>query len=72
MEISYDREADALYIRLGRGGFARNRRLDSQTILDIDEKGRIVGIEFLDISKRVPAQAFTEVHLKNLALADSS
>ena len=53
MELSYDKDADALYIQLKKGKFAKNATLDLQTIFDLDSKGNLLGIELLNASKRV-------------------
>jgi uncharacterized protein YuzE len=66
MEISYDKNADAMYIRLVKGPFDRNRKIDDFTVLDLDKDGRLLGIEFLAVSKRFPTKTFSEVHLKNM------
>ena len=52
MEITYDKDADAMYIELRKGEFHKNKKLDGRTILDIDKDGNILGIELLDASKR--------------------
>ena len=69
MEISYDKEADAMYIELRDGEFAKNKKIDDFTIIDLDKKGNILGIELLEVSKRMPAESFSKVHLKNLVVA---
>ena len=70
MEISYDKEADAVYIELRKGNFARNKKIDDFTIVDLDKDGHILDIELLDASKRIPPESLSEVHVKNLALAE--
>ena len=72
MEIQYDKEADALYIELKKGEFAKNRKVDDLTILDFDDKGHLLGIELLDVSKRFPMKSIKEVHVKNVALVSSA
>ena len=69
MEISYDKEADAMYIELRDGEFAKNKKIDDFTIIDLDKDGNIPGIELLEVSKRMPAESFSKVHLKNLVVA---
>jgi uncharacterized protein YuzE len=69
MEIHYDKEADALYITFRAGKFARNRKVDDTTILDLDAKGNILGIELLSASKRFPPAALAEVRVKNMTVA---
>ena len=66
MKISYDKQADAMYIEFREGSFAKNKKLDDFTILDLDESGNILGIEFLDASKRIPKESLSEVSVKNL------
>jgi len=71
MEISYDKDADAMYIEFRKGDFSKNKKIDDFTIIDIDSKGNILGIELLDASKRIPAQSLSEIHVKNiLAIAE--
>lgn len=69
MQISYDKEADAVYIEFRRGEFAKNKKIDDLTIIDLDKKGNILGIELLDASKRTPKKSLLKVSVKNLAVA---
>ncbi len=66
MEISYDKEADAMYIEFREGEFAKNKKIDDFTIIDLDKDGNILGIELLEVSKRIPIESLSEVHVKNL------
>ncbi len=66
MEINYDKEADAVYIEFRKGDFAKNKKIDDFTIIDLDGKGNILGIELLNASKRIPIKSLSEVHVKNL------
>jgi len=66
MEITFDKDADALYIEFFSGDFASNKKMDDSTILDLDEKGNIIGIELLNVSKRIPKNFLSEVNVKNL------
>ena len=38
MEITYDKKADAMYIEFRKGKFAKNKKMDDVTIIDLDEK----------------------------------
>ncbi len=69
MEINYDKEADAVYIEFQKGEFAKNKKIDEFTIIDLDKKGNILGIEILEASKRIPIESFSEVSVKNLLAA---
>ena len=66
MEISYDKEADAIYIELRKGEFAKNKKVDGCTILDLDKEGNTLGVELLEVSKRFPQKSLFEVHVRNL------
>ncbi len=72
MEIDYDKEADALYITFRKGRFASNRKIDDYTIVDLDSKGKILGIELLSVSERLPAETLTEVKVKNILVAGTA
>ena len=52
MEIKYDREADAMYLRLSNAEVAESDESKPGIIIDYDLKGNIVGIELLDASKK--------------------
>jgi uncharacterized protein YuzE len=49
-EITYDAEADAVYIALGHGAVARTRK-NGAFAYDLDAGGQIVGIEIHSASK---------------------
>ena len=64
MEISLDLKADALYIKFQEGRFAKNKRIDDDTIIDLDSKGRLLGIEILNVTKKIPAKELSGVSVK--------
>jgi len=66
MEITYDREADAMYIKFLKGNFDKNMKIDDFTIIDLDSNGNVLGIELLDVSKRIPLESLSEINVKNL------
>jgi uncharacterized protein YuzE len=49
-EITYDAQADAVYIRIGRGEVDRTEEA-GPFIYDVDAKGQVLGIEVLSASK---------------------
>ncbi|MBI2108092.1 DUF2283 domain-containing protein [Candidatus Woesearchaeota archaeon] len=69
MEISYDKEADAMYIEFRKGEFNKNKKVDDFTIIDLDKNGNMLGIELLDASKRIPKESLSKVNVKNLVIA---
>jgi len=67
MEIKFDKEADALYLEFSNAEFAKNKKIDSTTIIDLDKEGKIIGIELLDVSKSIPKDFLSSIIVKNLA-----
>ena len=55
MQLHYDSEADALFLRLraARGGEGGGRRLDETRIAHLDRSGRVFAYEFLSVSRGV-------------------
>lgn len=51
MRVKIDREADALYFRLGESRVVESEEIRSGVIVDYEEDGQTVGLELLDISK---------------------
>jgi len=49
MKITFDNEADAMYIEVSEAPFANNRKMDDETIVDLDASGKIIGIELLNV-----------------------
>ena len=52
MKIEYDREVDALYIRIQEKYVALTEELEEGINLDIDEDGKIIGLEIIGILER--------------------
>lgn len=67
MTIRYDREADALYIRLIEGPRqCRALRLSRQVALNIGEGEVVVGIEVLDAKQVLGADSLQRVVIEGL------
>jgi uncharacterized protein YuzE len=69
MEIEYNKDADALYIEFRKGAFAKNKKIDEFTVLDLDKEGNVLGIEMLSASKRIPPKSLSQVSVKNIVAA---
>ncbi len=50
MDVKYDMMADAVYVNVGSGKVSRTLELENRMIVDLDNKGQIVGIEILEAS----------------------
>ena len=70
MRISYDKEVDALYIRLVEGKQeCRTLRLSDEVALNIGPGEQLVGIEILDARQIVGGGRIPELVVENLAKA---
>ena len=63
MKIQYDKQADALYIHIGNGQVRKTLKAGKNALIDLGDKGRVIGVEFYNISKSVP-----EGKLKNVSV----
>ena len=68
MKITYDPEADALYIRLREVELADSMDVEEGVTVDLDNEGHIAGIEILDASKRMTPEELANIHYENLLL----
>ena len=51
MNISYDKRADAVYIRAKSAKINRTEKIRDDFLVDLDAKGNVRGIEILNASK---------------------
>ncbi|NCO53801.1 MAG: hypothetical protein COS14_10115 [Bacteroidetes bacterium CG02_land_8_20_14_3_00_31_25] len=58
MKLKLDNKNDTLYFRLDDGKIVDSEEVKKGIILDFDENDNVIGIEFLNISKRIPAINF--------------
>ena len=49
--ITYDKEADAIYVQLRKARIARTKVLSQYILIDLDSKDIPVGVEIIDASK---------------------
>jgi uncharacterized protein YuzE len=57
MKMSYDQDADALYVRFANSTIVESEEVADGVVLDFDADGRIVAIELIDASKHLAAGA---------------
>src|SRR5690606_23902952 len=69
--MTYDPEADAVYIYLDRAKVAETRE-DGPFIYDVDESGRIIGIEILAASKVLAPGEWRKARLPGTPAADAA
>ena len=68
MEINYDSDVDAMYIRLREGTFHHNKKLDDNTIINYDKDGNVLGIELLFVKENNP-HILKDISVKQVAIA---
>ena len=64
MKITLDDEADALYIQFQEGKVAKTLKLQDGILMDVDEAGRVFGIEILDVSSRIPSETLRRINIE--------
>ncbi len=70
MKIEYDNEVDALYIRLQEKHVSRTVEIVEGLNLDLDENGKLIGLEVLDATKRYPLTDVFNISTENLILEE--
>jgi uncharacterized protein YuzE len=68
MKIEYDREVDALYVRLQEKYVARTVEIEEGLNLDLDDSGKLIGLEILDATERYPLADIFNISTENLML----
>ncbi len=63
MNISYDKDADCLYIQFQQGKVHKTRKIDEGILVDIDDAGRIYGIEIVGVSERMPVASLGKINI---------
>jgi len=65
MEITYDKKADAANILFQkRGKYNVSEEIGEGVIVDYTKRGRIISIEILDVSKRVPRRSLEKISVR--------
>ncbi|TSC92354.1 MAG: hypothetical protein CEN89_748 [Candidatus Berkelbacteria bacterium Licking1014_7] len=68
MELSFDEKADAFYLRFQKGKIKKTIEINKGTLMDIDAKGQLLGIEILDVSAKMPIKDLGKISI-NLPIA---
>lgn len=55
MRLNYNKDTDSLYIDLSKRTSVDSREIAEGVVVDMDDKGRIVGIDIDKASKLMPA-----------------
>jgi uncharacterized protein YuzE len=63
MRITYDTKYDLLYIKLGEAEKVVCKEIDEDITIDMDETGKLVGIEILSASERLKLDTLLPVEM---------
>jgi len=64
MKIQYDKQADALYIYIGKGKIKKTVKAGKNTLIDLGEKDRVLGVEFYKISRSVSQEKLQSISVE--------
>ncbi len=60
MKATYDKEADAMNIRVKSGKVYKTLEISDSILVDVDKKGRALGIEILFVSAHMPRRSINQ------------
>jgi len=66
MRLKVDKESDALYLRLDETAVVDSEEVQPGVILDYDEADNVVGVEILNLSKRVAPDRLRILQLESV------
>ncbi len=69
MKITYDKKADAANIVFQKGKYHVSEEIGEGVVVDYTKNGKIISIEILDVSKRMPKKSLHDVSGISLAMA---
>ncbi|MDD5434749.1 MAG: DUF2283 domain-containing protein [Nitrospira sp.] len=70
MKIEYDREVDALYIRIQEKKVSRTKEIEEGINIDLDEEGKVIGLEIIGATERYNMEDIFNLSTENLILTD--
>ena len=61
MRITYDPHADAMSIKFQEGEYEISKEIAEGIIIDYTKDGKVIRIEILDFSKRLPKESLKDI-----------
>ena len=61
MKVHFDQKSDAIYFRLDDSEIIESEEVKPGVILDFNGKDQVVGVEILNVQKRVPEASLKEM-----------
>ena len=72
MKIEYDKEVDALYIRIQEKKVSHTKEIEEGINLDIDEDGKIIGFEIIGVTERYKLEDIFNLSTENLIFEETT
>ena len=66
MRVKVDTETDTLYFRLDKNSIVESEEVRPGLILDFDRNDHVVGLEFLNISKRTSKKELASIQFQTV------
>ena len=66
MRLKVDKASDALYLRLDEAAIVESEEVQPGIVLDYDAAGNMVGVEILNLSKRVAPERLRVLQLETV------
>ena len=64
MRIKVDKETDTLYFRLDEERIVESEEIQPGVIFDYDKDDRVVGVEFLNVSRRASQEELSSIQFE--------
>ena len=61
MKVHFDQKSDAVYFRLDDSKITDSEEVKPGVILDFNDQDQVVGVEILNVQKRVPEASLKEM-----------
>lgn len=68
MKIEYDKEVDAIYIRIQEKTVARTLEIEEGVNIDFDSQGKVIGLEIIGATDKYSLEDIFNVATENLIL----
>ncbi len=66
MKIEYDKEVDALYIRIQEKKVSRTKEIEEGVNIDFDSEGRVIGLEIIGATEKYSLEDIFNFATENL------
>jgi uncharacterized protein YuzE len=64
MKVHFDEKTDAVYFRLDESNIVESEEVKPGIVLDFNDKNEVVGIEILNVGKRVSSASLKQIQFE--------